>query len=83
VRLTDEGIEQSLPDVRSVNAWCGIDRVEQARGLILDLGRPRARRGDPGPGVRYRGCRAGVSSGVPRARIRRRLNRDAFKLGHA
>ena len=35
VRLTDEGIEQSLPEVRSVHLWNGIDRVEQVSGLIL------------------------------------------------
>jgi spore maturation protein SpmA len=35
VRLTDEGIEQALPDLRSVHLWSGIDRVEQSAGLIL------------------------------------------------
>jgi hypothetical protein len=35
VRLTDEGIEQALPELRSVHLWSGIDRVEQASGLIL------------------------------------------------
>ena len=35
VRLTDEGIEQALPELRSVHLWSGIDRVEQASGLIF------------------------------------------------
>jgi hypothetical protein len=35
VRLTDEGIEQTTADVRSVHAWSGIDRAEQTDGLIL------------------------------------------------
>jgi hypothetical protein len=35
VRLTGEGIEQALPELRSVHLWSGIDRVEQASGLIL------------------------------------------------
>jgi hypothetical protein len=35
VRLTDEGIEQTLPDLRSLHLWRGIDRVEHADGLIL------------------------------------------------
>ncbi len=35
VRLTDEGIEQALPELRSVYMWNGIDRVEQASGLIF------------------------------------------------
>jgi hypothetical protein len=37
VRLTDEGIEQALPDLRSLHLWSGIDRVDlgQASGLIL------------------------------------------------
>jgi hypothetical protein len=35
VRLTDEGIEQALPELRSVHVWNGIDRVEQASGLIF------------------------------------------------
>jgi hypothetical protein len=35
VRLTDEGIEQALPEVRSLYAWSGIDRAEQAHGMIL------------------------------------------------
>ena len=35
VRLTDEGIEQALPQLRSVHAWSGIDRVEQPADIIL------------------------------------------------
>ena len=35
VRLTDEGIEQTLPELRSVHLWSGIDRAEQASGLVL------------------------------------------------
>ncbi len=35
VRMTDEGIEQALPEMRSVHLWSGIDRVEQVSGLIL------------------------------------------------
>jgi hypothetical protein len=35
VRLTDEGIEQALPEVRSLYAWIGIDRADEAGGLIL------------------------------------------------
>jgi hypothetical protein len=35
VRLTDEGIEQATPDVRTVHAWSGIDRAEHAGDLIL------------------------------------------------
>lgn len=35
VRLTDEGIEQALPQLRSVHAWSGIDRVEQPANIIL------------------------------------------------
>jgi hypothetical protein len=35
VRLTEQGIEQALPDVRSLHAWSGIDRAERANGLIL------------------------------------------------
>ena len=35
VRLTDEGIEQMLPELRSLHIWEGIDRVEQASGLIF------------------------------------------------
>ncbi len=35
VRLTDDAIEQSLPDLRVAHAWRGIDRAEQAHDLIL------------------------------------------------
>lgn len=35
VRLTDDGIEQALPEVRSLHAWSGIDRADRAHGLIL------------------------------------------------
>lgn len=37
VRLTDEGVEQALPESRSLHLWSGIDRVDlaQASGLIL------------------------------------------------
>jgi hypothetical protein len=35
IRLTDEGIEQSLPELRSLHLWRGIDRVEWASDLIL------------------------------------------------
>jgi hypothetical protein len=35
VRLTDEGLEQTLPDLHSVHTWKGIDRVEQVSGLIF------------------------------------------------
>jgi hypothetical protein len=35
VRLIDEGLEQSLPDMRSLYLWRGIDRIEQTSGLIL------------------------------------------------
>jgi hypothetical protein len=35
VRFTDEGIEQSLPELRSLHLWHGIDRTEQAAGIIL------------------------------------------------
>jgi hypothetical protein len=35
VRLTDEGIEQALPQLRSIYAWNGIDRVEQPADVIL------------------------------------------------
>ena len=35
VRLTDEGIEQMLPELHSLHIWKGIDRVEQASGLIF------------------------------------------------
>jgi hypothetical protein len=35
VRLTDEGIEQELPQLRSAHAWSGIDRVEQPADIIL------------------------------------------------
>jgi hypothetical protein len=35
VRLTDEGIEQALPQLRSVHAWSGIDRVEQPADIVL------------------------------------------------
>lgn len=34
-RLTDEGIEQALPQLRSIHAWSGIDRVEQPEDMIL------------------------------------------------
>lgn len=35
VRLTDSGIEQALPELRTVHAWAAIDRAERYRGLIL------------------------------------------------
>jgi hypothetical protein len=35
VRLTGEGLEQTLPELRSVHTWKGIDRVEQVSGLIF------------------------------------------------
>ncbi len=35
VRLTDEGIEQALTDVRSTHLWRGIDRVEEMSGMIM------------------------------------------------
>jgi hypothetical protein len=35
VRLTDEGMEQSLPDLRTLQMWRGIDRIEQVSGLIV------------------------------------------------
>ena len=35
VRLTDEGLEQTLPHLRSVHTWKGIDRLEQVSGLIF------------------------------------------------
>jgi hypothetical protein len=35
VRLTDQGLEQALPEARAFNAWSGIDAAEQADGLIL------------------------------------------------
>jgi hypothetical protein len=35
VRLTDEGIEQALPQLRSLHAWSGIDRVDQPADIIL------------------------------------------------
>jgi hypothetical protein len=35
VRLSDEGIEQALPQLRSIHAWNGIDRVEQPADIIL------------------------------------------------
>jgi hypothetical protein len=37
VRFTDEGVEQSLPELRSLHLWSGIDRVDlhEASGLIL------------------------------------------------
>jgi hypothetical protein len=35
VRLSDDGIEQALPNQRSVHLWSGIDRVDLAAGLIL------------------------------------------------
>lgn len=35
VRLTEDGIEQVLPEVRALHAWSGIDRAERAHGLIL------------------------------------------------
>ena len=35
VRLTDEGIEQALSQLRSIHAWNGIDRVEQPADIIL------------------------------------------------
>jgi hypothetical protein len=35
VRFTDEGIEQSLPELRALHLWRGIDRIEQASGIIL------------------------------------------------
>ncbi|MGH6768952.1 MAG: YcxB family protein [Xanthobacteraceae bacterium] len=35
VRLTDEGIEHALPDVRTLHAWSGIDRAERTGDLIL------------------------------------------------
>ena len=35
VRLIDEWIEQSLPELRSRHLWRGIDRVEQVSDLIL------------------------------------------------
>jgi hypothetical protein len=34
VRLTDEGIEQALPELRSLHLWSGIDRAELDSGLI-------------------------------------------------
>jgi hypothetical protein len=34
VRLTDEGIEQALPEFRAVHLWSGIDRAELDSGLI-------------------------------------------------
>jgi hypothetical protein len=34
-RLTDDGIEQALPQIRSIHAWSGIDRVEQPADIIL------------------------------------------------
>jgi hypothetical protein len=35
VRLTDEGIEHALPEVRSLFAWTGNARAQVAPGLIL------------------------------------------------
>jgi hypothetical protein len=35
VRLTDEGLEQTHPELRSVHIWKGIDRVEQLSGLVF------------------------------------------------
>lgn len=35
LRLTEEGIEQSLPAARSLQMWPGLDRVETRRGLLL------------------------------------------------
>jgi hypothetical protein len=35
VRVSDEGIEQALPQLRSIHAWSGIDRVEQPADIIL------------------------------------------------
>jgi hypothetical protein len=35
VRFTEDGIEQSLPDLRALHLWRGIDRVERASDLIL------------------------------------------------
>jgi hypothetical protein len=35
VRFTDEGIEQSLPELRSLQLWRGIDRIERASDLIV------------------------------------------------
>jgi hypothetical protein len=35
VRLGDEGIEQAMTNQRSVHLWSGIDRVDQAAGMIL------------------------------------------------
>lgn len=35
VRFTEEGIEQSLPDLRALHLWRGIDRAERAADLIL------------------------------------------------
>jgi len=35
VRLTDEGIEQTLPDIRSLQAWRGIDQANETNGLVI------------------------------------------------
>jgi hypothetical protein len=35
VRFTNEGIEQSLPELRSLHLWRGIDRIEQASAAII------------------------------------------------
>jgi hypothetical protein len=34
VRLTDEGIEQASPELRTLHFWSGIDRAERSGGLI-------------------------------------------------
>lgn len=35
VRFTDEGIEQSIPEIRSMQLWRGISRIERVAGLIV------------------------------------------------
>jgi hypothetical protein len=68
VRLTDEGIEQTLPDVRSLQAWSGIDRADETSGLIHRVGGQSDDRGDTGQVLPLRSRRAGLSHGVPAAR---------------
>ena len=35
VRLTGEGVEQAMPELRIVHAWAAIDQAERSSGLIL------------------------------------------------
>ena len=35
VRLAEDGVEQTMPELRTVHAWAGIDRIDRSGGFIL------------------------------------------------